>query len=194
MINSIIEHHPLQPFLPITAKVLMLGSFPPKQRNWSMNFYYPNIQNDMWRIMGLIFYADKDYFLTPNKRAFDARSIKIFCNEKSIAISDTALSVIRLNNNASDKYLEIIEPINLNFILNQIPECRVIITTGQKATDTLLAIIDADEPQIGTFSRFSFAEKAMKLYRMPSTSRAYPKPLNYKASHYKAMFLDIGIV
>lgn len=45
-----VEHHPLRPFLPSAARVLMLGSFPPKRERWSMEWFYPNWQNDMWRM------------------------------------------------------------------------------------------------------------------------------------------------
>ena len=63
------ELHPLGFFLPEHTKLLMLGSFPPPMPRWSMNFYYPNIQNDMWRILGLLFYSNKEYFLE-SKKAF----------------------------------------------------------------------------------------------------------------------------
>ncbi len=36
-----IETHPLQPFLPENARLLMLGSFPPPRNKWKMDFYYP---------------------------------------------------------------------------------------------------------------------------------------------------------
>lgn len=189
-----IEYHPLKPFLPQDAKILMLGSFPPQQLRWSMNFYYPNMQNDMWRIMGLIFFDNKNQFLTDDKKAFDEAKIKAFCHEKGIAISDTASAVVRLNNNASDKYLKIVEPIKLQAILDQIPDCRSIVTTGQKATDTLLEIITVSEPKIGTFSKFTFAGKEMKLYRMPSSSRAYPKPLSEKVTIYTTMFAGLNLI
>ena len=52
-----IEKHPLEPFLPPKAKLLMLGSFPPQRKRWSMDFYYPNLNNDMWRIVGLLFFG-----------------------------------------------------------------------------------------------------------------------------------------
>ena len=42
-----IENHPLEPFLPANARLLMLGSFPPQKKRWSMDFYYPNLNNDM---------------------------------------------------------------------------------------------------------------------------------------------------
>ena len=65
------ELHPLEPFLPVGARLLMLGSFPPQRVRWSMDFFYPNLQNDMWRIVGLIFFQDKEHFLTPEKKVFD---------------------------------------------------------------------------------------------------------------------------
>lgn len=42
-----IEKHPLEPFLPAKAKLLMLGSFPPQKKRWSMDFYYPNLNNEI---------------------------------------------------------------------------------------------------------------------------------------------------
>ena len=53
------ERHPLEPFLPDNARLLMLGSFPPKRIRWSMEFFYPNLQNDMWRIVGYLATGDK---------------------------------------------------------------------------------------------------------------------------------------
>ena len=57
-----IEHHPLPPFLPQGARLLMLGSFPPPRERWCMEFFYPNPQNAMWRIMGQVFFGDKTHF------------------------------------------------------------------------------------------------------------------------------------
>lgn len=102
-----VEHHPLEPFLPENAVLLMLGSFPPQKKRWSMDFFYPNLQNDMWRIFGFIFFDDKDYFLTPEK-IFDKERIIAFLREKGIALYDTASCVRRLQDNASDKFLEVV--------------------------------------------------------------------------------------
>ena len=65
-----IEQHPLQPFLPPHARLLMLGSFPPQRKRWSMEFYYPNWNNDMWRLTGLLFFGQKDYFVAEGRKAF----------------------------------------------------------------------------------------------------------------------------
>lgn len=62
------EIHPLAPFLPPNARLLLLGSFPPPRKRWSMDFFYPNYTNDMWRIFGLIFFDDKNHFVDIEKK------------------------------------------------------------------------------------------------------------------------------
>ena len=126
MKETVAEKHPLGFFLPENTQLLMLGSFPPPQQRWSMNFYYPNIQNDMWRILGLLFYADKDFFLEA-PRKFSEEKCKAFCREKGLGIGDTGVEVIRQKGNASDKFLEIVRPIDLEQVLGQIPQCRAIV-------------------------------------------------------------------
>ena len=177
-----IEIHPLKPFLPPQASLLMLGSFPPQQKRWSMDFYYPNWNNDMWRIMGLLYYDNKSHFLKEPLKTFDRESIIKFLNEKGIALYDTASSIKRLQDNASDKFLEVIEQTDISLLLKQIPMCKAIVTTGQKATDIIREQIEVKEPTVGTSEPFEFGDKAMKLYRMPSSSRAYPLALEKKAA------------
>ena len=194
MIEPKIQWHPLDPFLPSNAVLLMLGSFPPQQKRWSIDFYYPNMQNDMWRIFGYIFFDDKEYFILPNKKAFNKELIIDFLNNKGIAIFDTATAVRRLKDNASDKFLEIVEPTNIKALLEKIPHCKAIATTGQKATDTIRMQIDAEEPKVGSFEPFIFDEKEMKFFRMPSSSRAYPLSIEKKSEAYRLMFNELGIL
>lgn len=188
------ENHPLQPFLPPQAKLLMLGSFPPQKKRWSMDFYYPNLNNDMWRIVGLLFFTDKDHFLNESRKAFCSEPIIGFLKEKGIALFDTATSIRRLQDNASDKFLEVVQPTDIAALLRQIPQCKAIVTTGQKATDTLLLQLHAEEPKVGDFSEFVFEGRAMRLYRMPSSSRAYPLALDKKAAAYKIMYQDLEML
>jgi G:T/U-mismatch repair DNA glycosylase len=84
----------------------------------------------MWRIFGLVFYEEKEYFIT--NRKFDPVKIKDFCHEKGIAIYDTATAVKRLRDNASDNYLEIVDMLNLKELLLKIPKCNTIAATGKK--------------------------------------------------------------
>lgn len=189
-----IEKHPLKPFLPAKAKLLMLGSFPPQKKRWSMDFYYPNLNNDMWRIFGILFFDDKDYFLNETRKAFCRERIIDFLNEKGIALFDTASSIRRLQDNASDKFLEVVEATDVTALLRQLPECKAIVTTGQKATDTLRQQFNVEEPKVGDYSEFIFEGRAIRLYRMPSSSRAYPLALDKKATAYRIMYQDLQIL
>lgn len=189
-----IENHPLEPFLPENSKLLMLGSFPPQKKRWSMDFYYPNLNNDMWRIFGILFFEDKDYFLNATRKAFCRERIIDFLNEKGIALFDTATSIRRLQDNASDKFLEVVQPTNIAELLRQLPECKAIVTTGQKATDTLRQQFDVEEPKVGDYTEFVFDGRALRLYRMPSSSRAYPLALDKKAATYRIMYQDLQIL
>ncbi|MDR2085477.1 MAG: uracil-DNA glycosylase family protein [Bacteroidales bacterium] len=187
------EVHPLGFFLPENAKLLILGSFPPQRKRWSMDFYYPNFQNDFWRIMGLVFYNDKEYFIKENKKTFDRDRAASFCYYKGIGMGDTAMNIIRLNNNASDKFLHITKTFSPEKILRKIPECKAIAVTGAKAMEALLYLLDFSEPAVGNFSPCNINNREIMIYRMPSTSRAYPKPLNEKAEFYRKMFESLEI-
>ena len=190
------ERHPLQPFLPEGARILMLGSFPPKKERWSMDFFYPNWINDMWRIMGLIFFDDKDHFVASGKdgrkeKRFDRDRCAGFAQVKGIAMYDTATEVRRLKDNASDKFLEIVIPTDIKVLLEKLPECQAVVTTGQKATDVMTEMFGCDEPPVGGHTVFTLDEKctrSVRFWRMPSSSRAYPLPLEKKAEHYRRMY------
>jgi len=191
-----VETHPLKPFLPSNAKLLMLGSFPPPQSRWKMDFYYPNYQNDMWRIFGLIFFKDKNYFLDLTNKNFQEQKIREFLTEIGVGIFDTAFQVKRLQGNASDKFLEIVTPTNLTQLLKQIPKCHTIMTTGDKATDTLMLHFpeQSNKPMIGQSVQVNFESRELNLYRLPSSSRAYPLALEKKAEAYQHFFERIGLV
>lgn len=189
-----IENHPLEPFLPANARLLMLGSFPPQKKRWSMDFYYPNLNNDMWRIVGLLFFNNKDYFLNETRKAFCRERIISFLNDKGIALFGTASAIRRLQDNASDKFLEVVQPTDISRLLGQLPECKAIVTTGQKATDTLRAQFEVEEPKVGDFSEFVFDGRPVRLYRMPSSSRAYPLALDKKAAAYRTMYQDLQML
>ena len=191
-----IETHPFEPFLPTNAKLLMLGSFPPPKTRWRMNFYYPNYQNDMWRIFGLVFFENKDYFLDVANKNFKLELLRDFLMHKGIAIFDSAHRAIRLKGNASDKFLQVEEAINIEALLARIPHCHSVMTTGDKATDTLMLALpqDTEKPQIGVSSSTYFADRDLRQYRMPSSSRAYPLAVEKKAVFYRTMFEDAGLL
>ena len=189
-----IERHPLQPFLPKNARLLMLGSFPPQRKRWCMDFFYPNRTNMMWEIMGLVFFGDSQQLVDAEHKTFRLEAIQAMLTERGIAIFDTACAVRRLSGNASDKDLEIVEKTDIPALLSKIPLCHDIVCTGQKSFSVLTEDYGVPIPTMGTYNDFTLAGRPIRLWRMPSSSRAYPMPLAEKAEYYNKMMKTIGIL
>lgn len=186
-----LEAHPFEPYIPDNARVLIMGTFPPQPKRWSMDFYYPNRTNDFWYMMGLIFFGDRNALLVPGTKDFDLDKIKALLNDKGIALNDTGRKVRRLMGNASDKFLEIVEPVPLQELLDRMPDCRAIATTGEKAAGVIAEITGTPAPRMGEMTP---GPDGIQIWRMPSTSRAYPLKLEKKADYYRRLFEAAGIL
>ena len=191
-----VEYHPLMPFLPEQAKVLFLGSFPPQRKRWCMDFYYPNFINDHWRIEGAVFFGDRNHFVDEKAKRFKLQDIVAFCQEKGLAFFDTSTAIRRLQDNASDKFLEVVEPTNIHSLLAHLPHLRAIVTTGEKATDTICSSLHIPTvPKVNTFvpipDTYNADGQQLVLYRLPSSSRAYPLAFDKKVEAYRRMFETI---
>ena len=163
-----------------------------------MDFFYPNWINDFWRVMGLVFFDDRQYFEVKGEKRFDKERIIGFANAQHLAFYDTAAKVQRLKDNASDNYLSVVEPTDIGALLAQMPDCTRLITTGSKASELLqqqltsASGMDSDHPvampAIGSFVKVHAFHRDLEWFRMPSTSRAYPLALDKKAEFYQRLF------
>ena len=178
-----------------------------------MDFYYPNFINDHWRIEGQIFFGDKNHFVDLEAKRFKIDEIVAFCEEKGLAFFDTSTAIRRLQDNASDKFLEVVEPTDIPALLKRLPHLRAIVTTGEKATETICRTMGmAETPKVNTYVRVSntdgtdetdiFANTnstnltnggGLLLYRLPSSSRAYPLSFDKKVEAYRRFFDFIKI-
>lgn len=200
------EYHPLYPFLPENCRVLFLGSFPPQRKRWCMDFFYPNFQNDHWRIEGEVFFGDRLHFVDEGRKTFRLDLIIPFLHERGIGFYDTATAVRRLKDNASDKFLEVVEYTDVQALIAPLDSLRAIVTTGEKATETLCQRLQLTEiPRVGHYvplrtlpqwraSSQNAGSPAPVLYRLPSSSRAYPLSLEKKAEAYRRMFTFVGLL
>ena len=192
------EKHPFEPFLPENARILFLGSFPPQPHRWCMPFYYPNWINDFWRIIGLIHFNDKDHFCIIKEKRFNEPAIRTFCTQQGLAFYDTATEIRRLKDNASDAFLEVVTPTDIPALLQKIPNCTTLVTTGQKATEVIASTFNCPIPPIGASIGLNIETghtqdglpiiRQITFFRMPSTSRAYPLSIEKKAAAYRIIF------
>ena len=137
-----------------------------------------------------------------------------FCEEKGLAFFDTSTAIRRLQDNASDKFLEVVEPTDIPALLKRLPHLRAIVTTGEKATETICRTMGmAETPKVNTYVRVSNTDGTdetdslantnstnmtngggLLLYRLPSSSRAYPLSFDKKVEAYRKMFMDFNIL
>lgn len=193
--NSVIESLPFPPFLPPHATVMLMGTFPPAAEKRSMAFHYPNFQNDMWRVYGLVFFGDAAHFQAASAKRFDADKIKAFLWERGIASCPTVFKAVRTHGNAADEFLQIVESVDLPAVLAQVPQLSRIGTTGGKATEVLVGKLPAKAalPKTGETIDYPCAGRMLRLTRLPSTSRAYPLALAKKVEAYRAFFQAAGL-
>ncbi|MDE7385683.1 MAG: uracil-DNA glycosylase family protein [Muribaculaceae bacterium] len=180
-----IETHPWEPFIPDGARVLVMGTFPPQPKRWSMDFFYPNRTNDFWFMMGLIFLGDKDALYDREAKRFRLDDIKQLLTREHIALFDTGYKIRRLKGNASDKFLEIVEPVHLYEYLDRMPQCHTVATTGEKAASVISELTGTPLPRMG---ERVVSSDGLNIWRMPSTSRAFPMKLDEKARYYSMLF------
>ena len=157
-----------------------------------MDFFYPNFNNDFWRVMGLVHFGDAQHFVAPAGRRFNYDSVVEFCRCAGLAFYDTASKVRRLKDNASDAFLEILQPTDVGALLSRLPDCHTLVTTGGKASEQLASLLSSHSPVSvpapGGFTDVNAFGRELRWWRMPSTSRAYPLPLERKAEFYRRLF------
>ncbi|MCH5226744.1 MAG: uracil-DNA glycosylase family protein [Muribaculaceae bacterium] len=164
-----------------------------------MDFFYPNFYNDMWRIFGMIFYNDREKFFNKEKKRIDKEGIQDMLRLHHIGIGETVKEAIRTQDNAYDKYLEVVKPVNLPELLKKIPECYDVVTTGEKAASVIASLTTTTVPKVGEFVNCECrldedTVRKFRHWRMPSTSRAYPMKTEIKAEYYKRMMQTVGII
>ncbi len=159
-----------------------------------MKFYYPNFQNDMWRIFGILFFGDKEHFVDAEQKTFRLNQLIPFLEERGIALFDTCTHIRRTTGTASDKDLEIVAETDLLRMLGSLPHCQAVVTAGQLATEIAARQFGVTPPKVGTYATFTLGDRSLRLYRMPSSSRAYPMRAERKADFYRQVFCDVGML
>ena len=72
------------------------------------------------------------------------------------------------------------------------PSCHTVVTTGEKAAGVVACLTGTPLPRMGEM--VTTADGSLEIWRMPSTSRAYPLALEKKAAYYAEMFRHIGLI
>ncbi len=121
MENLPIEILPILPFVEGHPTKLIIGTFPPHRSKWNFPFFFPNLQNRLWNILGRVAFGAENFSTQSNGfdeatveerqailRKLNAAMVNIIhsCSRKGQSALDNDLNVATLHPIVS----EILEP------------------------------------------------------------------------------------
>jgi G:T/U-mismatch repair DNA glycosylase len=131
-----ISVHPYEPFIPLNASKLIIGSIPPARFctetpielfDLDVPFYYGSRDNRFWRTLGEI--TATDFLMENSEDAIEQR--KRFLDERDIGITDIIQSCVHKDGNADDKSLLDIRHKDLKGLLIQFPAIDTLLYTSE---------------------------------------------------------------
>ena len=139
-----------------------------------------------------MFFGDKNHFVRPG--GYDEQAIRRFAAERGIAMFDAAVRVVRQKDNASDKFLEVVEPIDLDGFLDRLPDCRTVVTAGREVVgDNSRNQRHGGAERRANMLNSRIVATSAGTTALVSSSRAYPLAVEKKAEKYAEMFREIGV-
>jgi hypothetical protein len=126
------EHHPdWYHDIPV-MRTLILGSFPPHQKKRDYPFYYPNKQNNFWKILAAI--CNKELLCFQGKKAVLER--KAIMEKLQVGIENMGRSIKRKGESAKDTDIVILTFHDILNIIYQHKELNTIILSGYSAPNS----------------------------------------------------------
>lgn len=130
------ESHPWEPFIPQNADKLILGTFPTTDKcRGAYEFFYPNPNNDFWRVIFEVAGKKLDDFL--QAEPIDTR--KQILSYLKLGIADIGKRVLRQKDSSKDDNLFPIEYTDIFSLLETNPEIKKIIITSSSGANSVLS-------------------------------------------------------
>lgn len=126
--------HPFKWYVPVGAKALIIGTFPPVESRWAFHFFYPNPRNLFWQLMAAI--AGVKLSGNPATAVEERRGM---LDKLGVGVTDMGGVIRRLANNSLDENLELIEHMPVFEILDENPGIRRILLTSSSGKVSALA-------------------------------------------------------
>lgn len=108
---------------------LILGSFPPHENKRDYPFYYPNTQNNFWKILSAIAGTTLQYW--SGEEAVAER--KVLMEQLKLGVENMGKTIQRKGSSARDTDIEIMEFHPVFSILDKHPELSCILLAGYSA-------------------------------------------------------------
>lgn len=168
-----IEQHPWTWYAPKGATHLIIGTFPSAKRNWSYDFFSPNVNNLFWKIIAEIS-SHKLLHFTGSAAVNERKNLLKYLK---VAITDMGNIVQRSDGSSLDEKLELIAPMDIFQILEEHPTITKIILTSSS----------------GKVSALSWFKHYLTAKQINLVIRPGKKPL-YSVLSYKDRKIEIAVL
>lgn len=180
-------------------KALIIGSFPPPRKKWSMEFFYPNKQNNFWPVLAGVAGIELKSF--EGTSAVEER--KVIMEKLNIGIEDMGKTILRKNDSALDANIRITSNYDILGILSRYKNIKVFITAGfhddNSAYESLVRYLKEKDILVtlpmkkGAGQRFSFIYEGrlINCIMLNSTSKAARKSLKELIEQYSYGILEL---
>ncbi len=129
-----LEIHPDWYYNKPKMRTLILGSFPPHFNKRKFEFYYPNPQNNFWKILAQI----SAHSLQNFEGAAAVNERKQILKRLAIGVENMGQKILRQGKSSKDTDIEILAYHSIIEIINQHPELEIIILAGYSAKHSTL--------------------------------------------------------
>jgi len=181
-------------------KVLIIGSFPPHEDKYDYEFYYPNKQNNFWKILSRICTdADPKYY--GGTEAVEER--KSLMKKLKAGVQNMGKIISRKEKSARDTDIKIEEFNDILSVIDQHPELETILISGYSAANSSyrafveylkvnnidFTIVENVSP--GETFAFSYKGRILKCVIVNSTSTASRIKLDTLVEQFSAVIKNL---
>lgn len=176
------EIHPWKPFIPKKADKLLLGTFPTHPDNRKNDgFFYPNPNNDFWRII----FKTAGLDLEDSQKMNSVEFRKKVLTKLGLGIADICQRIYRQQSSSNDNAVFPVEFTNIFLLLEKHPDITTIVVTSSSKKSSALVWLHQycslnEKPfkiPKGTLPKktlLNFNNKPITIEIVPSTSRQSP--------------------
>lgn len=188
-----LETHPGWDFNIPVMKTLILGNFPPHRKRWDYEFFYPNKQNNFWKVLAEINGSPLNH-MTGNAAVEERKHLM---QVLKTGVLNIAHKVRRKGASARDTDIEILEYNDVIGFIEKHPELEIIIIAGYSAKNSTAKkfmeylakhkIKFKAPPEITAGAQFPLYVKnrTIKCVIVNSTSTAFPIKLKDLADQFR---------
>lgn len=181
------ENHPNWYFEVPTMKVLILGSYPPHEKRWSYDFYYPNNSNPFWDTLAGVKGIELKHYRC-DAAVKERQQLMI---DMKVGVENLGQKIKRKGESAADNDIEIIDFRDIKGILDRHPEIEQILLPGYSGKSSTYHgfIRYLRENKIGSFA-MPTEVKECKTFKLYYATREIECVILNSTSPRKAMKLE----